>query len=81
MNKEFYWKLVDDLTEAIKKLPLIFYILEKDAVASAFALITASCRADIGNEAADDLAEHVRAKIDELGESFKDRLGGEDYGE
>ena len=76
----FYWKLVDDFTEALKKLPLIFYILEKNSVAEAFALITASCRAELGSEA-DDLADHVRAKIDELGESFKDRLGGEDYGE
>lgn len=81
MKKDFYWKLVDDLTEALKKLPLIFYILERNSVAEAFALITSSCRADIGNEAADDLAEHVRAKIDELGESFKDKVEGEDYGE
>lgn len=81
MNKDFYWKLVDDFTEALKKLPLIFYILEKNSVAEAFALITASCRAEIGDEAGNDLAEHVKAKIDELGESFKDRLGGEDYGE
>lgn len=81
MNKEFYWKLVDDLTEAIKKLPLIFYVLEKDSIASAFAIITASCRTEIGREAGNDLAGHVTAKLDELCESFEDKIGGEDYGE